>query len=212
MLTIQPPPPAASAELAEAVAWLPCRRRSAAQVYRSLDPLLRRAAGSQRVHVLVLEDLVQLDGPIVHFILGLEDLVRPARVPIVLADPSGFVPLVLPDLEADPQVRVFRSDRLPARPRPVLIVDLSGPFADVLAGVLDSFDVPHRLAETAREASRLLDEDPDRSVLVDRDHPALRPIADRPGVVGLSFLKEGPGRILPKPASVLDLLDVLVRR
>jgi len=214
------PAPAGSIDLAEVVAWLPCRRRMTADVHRALEPLLAR---SPRELFLVLEDLEELDASLAGFLLGLEATLRASGRSVTIADPAGFAPLVLAPPEPGARVRVLRSELLRHPRRPVLVVDVRGPCGDVLSGVLDALRVPRLLAQSGAEARRALRSAEPSRVVVDLDHPGVEGLelaglcrGDAWGVVGLTFLKDpwatdaarrfGFRRILSKPARISDIL------
>jgi CheY-like chemotaxis protein len=218
------PAPAGSIDLAEVVAWLPCRRRTTADVHRVLEPLLAGLdPGSPRELFLVLEDLEELDGSLTGFLLGLEATLRASGRAVTIADPAGFAPLVLAPPEPGSRVRVLRSELLRHPRRPVLVVDVSGPCGDVLSGVLDALRLPRVLAQSGAEARRALRSAQPSRVVVDLDHPGVEGLelaglcrGDAWGVVGLTFLRDpwasdaarrfGFRRILSKPARIADIL------
>jgi|SRR5882672_5741575 len=224
-LPLPPPAPAGSADLAESVAWLPCRRRGTGRVYAELEGILARDATPSRPLLLILENLEMLDGPLSAFVLGLEAIARQSGRRVLIADASGIVPLLVPD-GAGSRVTVLRTEGWVRSGRPVLIVDVSGPCGDVLAGVLDSFGIGRALVESGPEARRALRGLEPGLVVADLDHARTEPLelaglcrGGGPSVVGLTFLKDpwaqpacrrlGFARVLSKPAPIAEILGSL---
>lgn len=219
-----------SEDLVEAVAWLDCEGNPSAVLYRQVERLIQSAPAHKDVLFLILRRLERIEGSLTEFVGVLETILRTAPMQVVLGDPSGFVTLVLAYLDRDPQVRVFRPEPEQRDPQPALIVDSSKSSGELLGQVFSDFGRPSALAHTAADARKAITNLRFGLVLLDLDLPRMQSF-DLAGLakerqrgttmVGMTAAEEpwaeensaryGIRRIVPRPASILDLLEAAFR-
>jgi CheY-like chemotaxis protein len=216
--------PASSPDLEEVVAWVECGQTGTRQIYRVVEALLRRVAGKRGDLFLILRHVERVDGSLTGFVLGIESILRQAGMPVILGDPSGVVPLVLPCPTDEHRLRLIPSSRLRRR---VLIADPSPDSPAILRTVLGMFGHECTHVQSPVDARRAVPDSDHDLVLLDLEFPRMQSFAiaqmlaarrTPPTLVGMTEREDvwnpensrryGFRRILSKPYSAVEILEM----
>jgi CheY-like chemotaxis protein len=216
--------PASSPDLEEVVAWVECRETPSRQVYRAVETLLRQVGDKRGDLFLILRNVERIDGSLTGFVLGLEAILRQARVPVILGDPSGVVPLVLTLPGNEARLRLVPTGRLRRR---ILIADPSPDSPAILRTVLGMFGHECTHVQSPVEARRAIPESEHDLVLLDLEFPRMQSFViaqllstrrSSATLVGMTEREDvwnpensrryGFRRILSKPYSAVEILEM----